>query len=187
MVRDLQKRRGEAAVQRPWNPILFSFVRSGMKPFVVLVALSLALAGCGSAERDGPAGGGSASPAPEDPVSHTPDPNASIPSPTASLVTPKPGQSGVRKVTWESYEKLGPRTLEITYWSGVEPCYVLDRTEVRYDEERIRVTLFEGHTEMDEDVACIEIAFQKAVRVELEEPVGGRKVVDGAASSQPTQ
>ena len=43
------------------------------------------------------------------------------------------------------------------------------------------ITLFEGHDPNAGDVACIEIAVFKRVVVQLDEPVGGRAIVDGAA------
>lgn len=141
-------------------------------------ALSLLLGACGSepdvaASRPSPTD-------PDSPVSHTPDPNEPIPSPTASRVEPQPGQIDVRPIPWERYDKHGPKTLEFFFWSGVEPCYVLDRVEVEESEERVKVTLFQGRTETDEDIACIEIAVEKSVVVELDAPLAGRKVVDGA-------
>jgi hypothetical protein len=45
----------------------------------------------------------------------------------------------------------------------------------------VTVTLFEGHDASAGDVACIEIALLKKVVVQLDEPVGDRRVVDGAA------
>ncbi len=72
--------------------------------------------------------------------------------------------------------------VKLFWWSGVEPCNVLDRVEVEYTDEAVTMTLFEGHTETEEDVACIEIAMKKATIVELDEPLGDREIVDGAAA-----
>ncbi|WP_239137893.1 hypothetical protein [Sphaerisporangium rufum] len=82
-------------------------------------------------------------------------------------------------VPWEKAEPLdGGRRLRILWWSGVEPCHVLDRVALRETGTRVTVTLYEGHTR--ENVACIEMAVRKSTEVTLKQPVDGRKVVDGA-------
>lgn len=146
-------------------------------PGLILAAILL-LAACGS-PSDPSAGG---SPSPDRPVTSTPEPpqpDDPIPSPGPSRVEPQPGQADVRKVGWEGYSKLGPKKLEITYWSGVEPCHVLDHVDVEEDDAEVSITLFEGHSPMDEDTACIEIALLKSVVVELGSPLGKREVIDG--------
>jgi hypothetical protein len=72
-------------------------------------------------------------------------------------------------------------SITVFFWSGVEPCYVLDHVDVEYGAGAITITLFEGHDASAGDVACIEIALLKKVVVELDEPTGGRPIVDGAA------
>ena len=57
---------------------------------------------------------------------------------------------------------------------------MLDRVDVRYDAATVTITLFEGHDPNAGDVACIEIAVYKRVVVQLDEPVDGRTIVDGA-------
>jgi hypothetical protein len=44
----------------------------------------------------------------------------------------------------------------------------------------VQVTLYEGRAPGSHDTACIDIAQLKVVAVHLGEPLGGRKVVDGA-------
>lgn len=98
------------------------------------------------------------------------------------VVAPRPGMSGVTARPFESWQLEDDGvTLLIEFWSGVEPCYVLDHVDVASDEDTVTITLFEGHEPQDEDVACIEIAVLKAVRVTLDEPLGDRQVVDGSA------
>ena len=153
----------------------------------LLVSLVLAciLSGaCGSA-GSGAGGGAGAAPGtpsttipPDAPVSAAPGP-ASPGRPRPERVTPRRGMADLRPVEWERARRLGPRTLDIFFWSGVEPCYVLDHVEVIYRPDRVVVTLFEGHDPSAGDVACIEIAKQKVVRVELDEPLRGRRVVPG--------
>ena len=47
---------------------------------------------------------------------------------------------------------------------------------------RSSITLFEGHAPGAGNVACIEIAQLKAVRILLDRPVNDRELVDGAAT-----
>lgn len=153
----------------------------------VLLAVVFTVGACGTAEQGAaPGGGGGAiSPSgvdPESPVSSTPDPNAPPPGESrAQRVRPRPGMADLRPVAWEKARQTpSGRALRVTYWSGVEPCNVLDHVDVEYSASKITVTLYEGHDPDEADVACIEIALLKAVVVRLEEPVDGRKIVDGA-------
>jgi hypothetical protein len=86
----------------------------------------------------------------------------------------------VRPIRWESVAEIGARTLMVRFTSGVEPCYVLDHVDVEYGSKHVAITLFEGHDPQAENVACIEIAELKRARVELAEPQGDRRVIDGA-------
>ena len=124
---------------------------------------------------------------PDATVSYTPcpgddDPVVTDPYQGAQRVEPTPGMSDVYP---RAFDKIvvgdDGRTLTIFFWSGVEPCYVLDHVDVDYGPGAITVTLFEGHDASAGDVACIEIALIKKVVVQLDEPVGDRRVVDGAA------
>ena len=72
-------------------------------------------------------------------------------------------------------------TLTIVFWSGVEPCSVLDHVDVSYAADTVTVTLFQGSDPNAGDVACIDIAVQKQVTITLDEPLAGRRIVDGAA------
>ncbi|GAA2998251.1 hypothetical protein [Streptosporangium longisporum] len=86
-----------------------------------------------------------------------------------------------RKVRWlKATPSKNGRSLRIVWWSGVEPCNVLDRITVRQTSKRVTVTLWEGPSSKVQNVACIEIAIQKVTTVKLKKPLGGRKVVDGA-------
>jgi hypothetical protein len=124
---------------------------------------------------------------PDGVVSSTPcpgddDPAVTNPYDGAQEVEPTPGMSDVYP---RAFDKVvvgdDGRTLTIFFWSGVEPCYVLDHVDVSYGPGAITVTLFEGHDATASDVACIEIALIKKVVVQLDEPVGDRQIVDGAA------
>jgi hypothetical protein len=124
---------------------------------------------------------------PDASVSYTPcpgdeDPKVTDPYDGAQKVEPTPGMSDVYP---RIFDKVvvgdDDRTLTIFFWSGVEPCYVLDHVDVDEGAGAITVTLFEGHDASAGDVVCIEIALLKKVVVQLDEPVGDRRVVDGAA------
>jgi len=119
-------------------------------------------------------------------VSYTPcpgddDPVVTDPYQGAQKVNPTPGMSDVYP---RAFDKVvvgdDGRTLTIFFWSGVEPCYVLDHVDVDYGPDAITVTLFEGHDASAGDVACIEIAVSKSVTITLDEPLAGRPIVDGA-------
>jgi hypothetical protein len=124
---------------------------------------------------------------PDATVSYTPCPGDDNPVVTdpydgAQKVEPTPGMSDLYPHAFDK-AVVGDdgRTLTIFFWSGVEPCYVLDHVDVDYGPSAITVTLFEGHDASAGDVACIEIALVKKVVVQLDEPVGDRRIVDGAA------
>jgi hypothetical protein len=78
------------------------------------------------------------------------------------------------------------RTLTVYFTIGVEPCYVLNRVEVRERPDAVVITLYQGTGLPEaEGVACIEIAVLKHVVVELARPLGDRRVVDGAEKGRP--
>jgi hypothetical protein len=120
-------------------------------------------------------------PDPDTPVSSCPsDPNPTPEEPQSTPVTPRPGMADVRPVGWERAEVGNDdRTVTLHFWSGVEPCNVLDHIEVDYSSDAVTITLFEGHDPDAQDVACIEIALLKSVTVTLDQPLGGRDLVDG--------
>jgi hypothetical protein len=124
---------------------------------------------------------------PDATVSYTPcpgddDPVVTDPYHGAQKVEPTPGMSDVYPRAFDK-AVVGDdgRTLTVFFWSGVEPCYVLDHINADYGPGAITITLFEGHDASAGDVACIEIALLKKVVVQLDEPVGDRRIVDGAA------
>ena len=124
---------------------------------------------------------------PDATVSYTPcpgddDPVVTDPYDGAQKVDPRPGMAGVNPTAFDKVV-VGDdgRTLTIFFWSGVEPCYVLDHVDVDKSREAITVTLYQGNDPDVVDVACIDIALLKKVVVQLDEPVGDRRIVDGAA------
>jgi hypothetical protein len=111
-------------------------------------------------------------------VNDTPDDPAGEP----QIVEPTPGMTNVVPTAFDT-ATIGDddTTLTIVFWSGVEPCSVLDRVDVSYGADAVTVALFQGSDPNAGDVACIEIAVQKQVTITLNEPLAGRAVVDGAA------
>jgi hypothetical protein len=86
------------------------------------------------------------------------------------LVIPRPGQQNPRPVGAASLEPAvtGHHVLvKVTWWSGVEPCNVLDSVTVERSGTAITIQLIEGTG--DASAICIEIAEQKATIVDLGE------------------
>jgi ABC-type transport system substrate-binding protein len=103
--------------------------------------------------------GGSSDPGPGDPGSGQP-----------ALVIPKPGQQNLRPLPAGKLEATvdGRRVLvKATWWSGVEPCNVLDSVKVERLAEDIAITIIEGTS--DPNAMCIEIATEKATIIDLGE------------------
>jgi hypothetical protein len=131
-----------------------------------------------------PAGGEASASDCDDTVVGSPGDDGKIMDPDggAEPVEPRPGMAGVRPHAFD-HAVVGSdgTTVTVYFWSGVEPCYVLDHVDVEYGAKAVTITIFEGHDPEAGDVACIEIALLKKVVVELDEPVGDREIVDGAA------
>jgi hypothetical protein len=121
---------------------------------------------------------------PDTPVSSCPgdEPRTTDPGDSAEPVEPRPGMSNVAAIPFDHVD-VGDddRTLTVFFWSGVEPCYVLDHVEVDESPGAVRITLFQGSDPNVTNVACIDIALLKKVTVQVDEPVGSRRIVDGAA------
>ena len=135
---------------------------------VVLVALVGAIA-ASNGDPDAPVGSG--------PIG-SPPPSGDGP----IVVTPRPGMADVfaRPFDTATVSDDG-RSVTIDFVSGVEPCSVLDHVGVRARPDAVSITVFEGHDPDAGDVACIEIGVLKRTVVQLDEPVGDRTIVDGAA------
>ncbi|MEO3811288.1 hypothetical protein ABGB17_20025 [Sphaerisporangium sp. B11E5] len=144
---------------------------------VLLVAGSLLLTmGCGNVPGDSAAG-----PRPEDdqPVSTDVGTGTPSPNPDASPVRPVGNTINPRPIAFERAEPSADgRSLKVYWWSGVEPCHVLDRVEVKEAAGSVTVTLFEGPSEPD--AICVQIAVHKVTTVQLKAPLDARRIVDGA-------
>lgn len=149
-------------------------MRSRLPSVVFVLAAAMLLGACAGRGQDG---GGEAPP--DTPVTSSPDPGGPIHEPTPLMVTPRPGLVEPRPHALESVKVEDDRTLLLQYYGGVEECYGLDHVDVDYGSEEVTVTLYEGRVPGMR--ACIELAVLKAVRIHLDEPLGGRKVVDGSA------
>ncbi|MET8000654.1 hypothetical protein [Nonomuraea glycinis] len=88
-----------------------------------------------------------------------------------------------RKARWKTAKPVSKnRKVRLVWWSGVEPCTVLDRVKVKETTKRVTITLYEGAAPEAKDVSCIMIAVEKTTTVKLKSPLGNRKIVDGAKS-----
>lgn len=148
-----------------------------------LLAGTLLLAlGCGAETGSGTDSATTATETgPSLPVSHTvaprTEPTGEAPKPTK----PTGDAENPRKARWLTAKPYkNDRTLRIVWWSGVEPCTVLDRVSVKETAKRVTVTLWEGPSVKARNVACIMIAIQKSTTMKLKKPLGNRKIVDGA-------
>ena len=150
-------------IAAPFRPVLIVVIG-----VLVVVAAGAAIA----ASTSGPD-----SPVSSGPITGNPPPDDGGP----LIVEPRPGLADVVARRFDS-ATVGDddTTVTIDFISGVEPCVVLDRVDVRYDPATVTITLFEGHDPNAGDVVCIEIAVYKRVVVQLDEPVDGRTIVDGA-------
>jgi hypothetical protein len=102
------------------------------------------------------------------------------------FVVPKPGQQNVHPVSIEEMDARveGKRAvLNARWWSGVEPCTVLDSVAWKRDGKTITISVREGSG--GGDVVCIDIAVYKATVIDLGELEPGEYTViagDGNAA-----
>lgn len=131
----------------------------------------------GTASTEVPSPQAPGTPVSSAPVSRVPEAAKPKPvKPTGDAVNP-------RKVRWTKAERLaGGRQVRLVWWSGVEPCTVLDRVRVKETGGRVTITLYEGASPKARNVSCVMIAVEKSTTVKLKSPVGKRKIVDGARS-----
>jgi hypothetical protein len=101
--------------------------------------------------------------------------------PSAQPAAPKPGMVDVRPQPFTS-ATVGDDdvTVTVTYWTGIEPCAVLDHVDVAYGPSAVAVTLFVGSDPTADNVACAEIAVLRSTTFTLDEPLAGRSIDDGA-------
>jgi hypothetical protein len=85
-----------------------------------------------------------------------------------------------RAQRWQDYT-VGPdgRTLTFRYYAGVEPCSVFDSIDAQEAPTTVTVTVYE-RDDAAPGQACPMLAKEKHASVTLREPLGSRRVVDGA-------
>ena len=177
-------------------------MKTRVSPFVV-VALAIALAACSGGGPPASDAGQTTPPPTESPSSAPPDepsggepgngggnggggvdPNPNPGDPL--LVEPVPGQLDIHPVAIDrfDYRVEGRHVVLNAFWfSGIEPCTVLDSVVYEQDGQTIEVTIFEGHGPGDE--VCIEIAIEKVTIVDVGELDPGEytiKASDGPAT-----
>jgi hypothetical protein len=88
----------------------------------------------------------------------------------------------VKPVSWDRFDVAkGGRTLHVFWGSGPAPCSMLDHVELVQSQETVTVTLYEGSDpKVPAGAPCPTILIPKTTTVQLDTPVGDRKVVDGA-------
>jgi ABC-type transport system substrate-binding protein len=144
------------------------------KPTVSLAFLLLALLAACSAGAAPPSATPATTPSltapPDEPVTGAggSDPGQAG-EPQPQLVVARPGQRNLHDV---NVNRLQGQVLEggrvivrATFYSGIEPCSVLDSVRVIRDGDNFTITLRQGTGKGD--VACIDIALLKATDIEL--------------------
>jgi len=104
------------------------------------------------------------------------------------MVVPKPGRLDVHPVPAGTIEATvtGRRVqVRLTWWSGVEPCSVLDSVGVARTGTDISLTIREGADQLG--VACIEIAMLKGTLVDLGELPVGTYTISAGDQAPPVQ
>jgi hypothetical protein len=102
------------------------------------------------------------------------------------IVTPKPGQLDVHPIAAEQLAATvtGRNVdVEITYASGVEPCYVLDSIVVERGDHAFTITLRQGHG--PGDAVCIQLAEIVRSFVDLGELAPGTYTINDSQNGAP--
>ena len=161
-----------------------------------LLTLVVALAACSvrPAASTAPSVAPSSSAPPDTPVTAPPrDPSAdpSIEPPVgAKPIVPKPGVAiNVHPVNAESLSALvdgSTISVTATWWSGVEPCTILDSIVVDKGDGTYTVTLREGNS--PQEIACIAIAEQHTTQFAIPDvPAGTWKIIDSGGVAPPVE
>jgi len=103
------------------------------------------------------------------------------------FVVPKPGQENVHPVAIEEMDaRVEGRhaVLNARWWSGIEPCTVLDSVAWKRDGTTITISVREGSS--GGDLVCIDIAMYKATIIDLGElDPGDYTVIAGEGNAAP--
>jgi hypothetical protein len=108
----------------------------------------------------------------------------------AKPVVPKPGQAiNAHPVSAESLSaRVEGSTIRVTatWWSGVEPCTILDSIVVDKGEGTYTLTLREGSS--PQEIACIAIAEQHVTEFEIPNVAAGTwKILDSGGVAPPVE
>jgi hypothetical protein len=98
------------------------------------------------------------------------------------VVRPQPGTIDPREVgigTLLAQVESRQVLVNARWWSGVEPCYVLDRVAVSRAGNTFTVALFEGAGQAD--AMCIEIAVEKVTAIDLGELEPGTYTIEASS------
>lgn len=139
---------------------------------IAVIAMALLAAACSAA---GATTSPSEQPAPSEAPVEPSEPVIGQPGDAPELVEPQPGQQNVHPVAIERMEATASGTtisVDATWTSGVDPCYVLDHVEARIgDDQTIDVTVFEGTS--DPDAICVMMAVTKHTVFPIDVPSAG--------------
>ena len=105
------------------------------------------------------------------------DPELTVPTPGQQMVHPVGISEFVSRVTGNRIE------INAKWWSGVEPCAVLDSVQVERDGSTFTVTLFEGTSDLD--AVCIAVAVEKVTHIDLGEVESGTYTVRAGQGEAP--
>jgi hypothetical protein len=165
-------------------------LRTGWRLRAAILSLSLVLAACGGGA--GPSPSPIVTDPPDAPVTAPPNDGGGdggggvLPPDGAKVVVPRPGQLDVHPVSAESITaKVDGRNVVVglDWWSGVEPCSILDTVVVERQEMAFVITLREGRG--PEDVACIMIAELHRTFVDLGELEPGTYTIRDGTGGAP--
>jgi hypothetical protein len=131
--------------------------------------------GDGGGGNVGSRGGVIVGPTPVDPAAGQP-----------AIVVPKPGQKNphpVRPMTLQASVDGRHVLVKVSWYSGVEPCNVLDSVNVVRSGTDIAISLMEGSSDLA--AMCIEIAQLKATIVDLGDLLPGAYTISAPSSEAP--
>ncbi|HEX8100178.1 MAG TPA: hypothetical protein VF660_08265 [Actinomycetota bacterium] len=142
----------------------------------VMLLLFCVLVACAAPQGDRVSPG--APLAPDSPIAASPSPGGSPHAGRPTFVAPRSGLVEPRPHSFERARPTGRRTLVVRFYGGIEACEGLDHIAVKYRPREIVVTVFTGRVPSAQ--VCIEVAVLKVTKVRLDEPIRGRRIVDGA-------
>lgn len=148
---------------------------------VTLILAAVTLTACAgdaglAAPQSPPSGVVSSGPLPPPPASASPEPTPNSMTPQAAV--------DLHRQPWTRAEPV-PGTSDVDVYgtlTGGPPCAVLGRVDLIETEKSVTITVWVGR---EKDAACDgpqpEIGYPFLTRVQLDGPVGDRRLVDGAA------